>query len=150
MSVAPASSSHRSTIHAVPKPVRRSQTRQGPLATGLVAKRLAAAEGHLIEDIAADLEAVDALAVAKQVDRRRDPLVVEMVRLFGAIEHDLSASAASRALATRGKALGCEAIRLDRIKDEHDERAEHQTVASIAAGRIVVTVHETLLTGVEP
>lgn len=137
---------NRTTIHPVPKPKRRpSHT----VVRGRAAYRLAAAQGYAFEDIAADVETADALAVARQVDQRRDPLIVEMVRLFAAIEHDLNISAGSRALATRGKACGLEAIRLDRIKDEHDERAEQQTANSIAAGRAVVTIQDGLLTGRE-
>lgn len=135
---------HRTTVHPVPKPKRRTYR---VIVRGRAAYRLADAQGFAFEDIAADIEANDALTVAQQIDQRRDPLILEMVRLFVAIRHDLSTSAASRALATRGAALGAEAVRLDQIIAEHDERARQQTAASLEAGRAVVAVHESLLRG---
>lgn len=147
MSVAPLADSQSSTVHPVPKPKRR---RSRPVVRGRAAHRLAAAQGHAYEDIAADLEATDAIEMACAVDRRRDPLIVEMVRLFSAIRRDLNSSAASCALATRGAALGCEAIRLDQIIGEHDDRARQQTLASADAGRAVVAIQESLLTGRKP
>lgn len=134
-------------VRPVPKPAKRRRASRAVV--GSAARRLAVAQGFAFEGIAADLEATDALDTSSKVDRRRDPLIVEMVRLFTAIRHDLSTSAASRALATRGAALGCEAVRLDQIIGEHDRRARHQTVLSVEADRAVVAVQESLLTGRE-
>lgn len=146
MSVAALAVSQSSSIRPVPKPKRR---RSRPVVRGRAAYRVAAAQGHAYEGVAGDESAIDYLDTSRLVDRRRDPLVVAMVRLFGAIEHDLNASAASRAMASRGKALGLEAIRLDRIIGEHDERARQQVLASLEADRTVVAVTEQLLTGRE-
>lgn len=105
------------------------------------------AQGFVFSDIHADADATDALDTARAIDRRRDPLVREMTRLFMAIRHDLNTSATSRALATRGEALGREAVRLDRLVDEHAERAEQHVGRSIEAGRAVVALHEAVLVG---
>jgi hypothetical protein len=144
MSVSAPANQHRTTVRPVPKPIRR------PIATGAVARRLAETEGFAFADIAADQEAADALDVATLVDTRRDPLVVEMTRLFTAIRCDLNTPPAVRALATRGEACGREAVRLDRIIAEHDQRARTEVAASIVAGRTVVGALECLLTGKEP
>lgn len=141
MSVSSPVTVDRTTIRAVPKPTPR------PIVNGRAAYRLAEAQGFSFEDIAADVEAARALDVGKVIDLRRDPLVFQMVRLFRAIRHDMNVSAASRAMATQGEACGLEAIRLDRIKDEHDLTAEIHVDASIEYGRSAVAVHEELLTG---
>jgi len=143
MSVVPTVTPQYTTIRPVPKPSPR------PIVSGRAAYRLAEAQGFTFEDIAADAEAAHALDVGKVIDLRRDPLVYEMVRLFRAIRHDLNISPASRVMATKGEACGLEAIRLDRIKDEHDLMAELRIDASIEHGRAVVAVQEELLTGRE-
>lgn len=139
--IAPSPTTKRTTLRPVPKPTPR------PIVGGRAAYRLAQAQGRAFEDIAADLDAAEVLGVGRLVDHRRDPLILEIVRLFSAIRHDLGTSRASRALATRGEACALEAIRLDRIKDEHDADAERYVGASLAAGRAVIAVHEELLTG---
>lgn len=106
------------------------------------------AQGHAWDDIAADADAADRLATARLIDRQqRDPLILEMTRLFTAIRHDLNTSAASRALAAQGEAKGKEAIRVDRAIDEHTDFAEQGVDLSIEAGRALVAVQELLLTG---
>lgn len=132
-----------SSFRPVPKPA--------PVQLGQrAAEKLAQAQGHAFADIAADAEALDAHATADRIDADRDPLIVRIVRLAGAIEHDLRTSRASRALATQIKAAGLEAIRKDRLHDEHRARERAGIAASIDAGRSVVAVQESLLTGTVP
>lgn len=137
------------TIYPVPKPKPARKRRRAHVEVSrLAAHELVRAQGYAAKDIVADLEAAEALGVARAIDKRRDPLILEMARLFAAIRHDLNTSKASVALATRGEACALEAIRLDRITDEHGVRAQVQVSTSIEAGQAVVAVHEGLLTGV--
>lgn len=141
MSVSAPAKTNRNTIRPVPKPTRR------PIATGAVARRLAAAQGCAFEDIAADLEAADALVVAATIDRRRDEQIRCALRLVRLARHERQNRDAYLVLADGHL---CEAIRLDRITDEHERRAEAQVAVSLVAGRAVVAAHEHLLTGCEP
>lgn len=144
MPVASPSTLKPTTLRPVPKPSRKPAAIE---ISRLAAHRLVEAQGFLFNDIAADLDASQALEVAENIDRQRDPLLPQMVRLFRAIRHDLNISAASRAMAVEGERCGLEAIRLDRIKDEHDARAKRLVLVSIEHGHVVVASHEALLTG---
>lgn len=128
------------SIRPVPKPRRRSSARVG----GLAAYRLAEAQGHAFRDIAADLDAADANDTADQIDARRDEHIRQALRLVRLARHDRANAESYLALADGHMA---EAIRTDRIHDQHRRRGRRLIAASIQAGRDVVGVHEELLSG---
>lgn len=142
MTVSPAPSIARTaparttSVRGVPKPASK------PLATGAVAQRLTVAQGHAFRDIAADLEAANALQTSKAIDNRRDEHIRQALRLVRLARHDRTNAESYVALADGHL---CEAIRLDRIVAEHDGRAREQVAASADAGRAVVGEHEALL-----
>lgn len=114
---------------AVPKPQRPVAVLQ---VSRLAAHRLAEAQGRAFQDISADLDAADALETARIIDRQRDPHLLQVVRFFCLIRQE---PGNALAYATLGEGHAREAIRLDRIKDEHDRRAEVHVDDSIEHGR---------------
>lgn len=125
-------------------PVRASCRPLPVQATGRLAIRLAEAQGRAFEDIAADLNAATALGVGKAVDGRRDEQIRQALRLVRLARRDRPNAEAYLVLA-EGHLK--EAIRLDRVKDEHDRTAEASVDDSLEHGRAVVGLQDELLTG---
>lgn len=143
MSVASPVVTKSTTIRPVPKP-KPKPARPFPPVVGIVARKLADAQGRAFEDIAADLDAADALVVGRTVDLRRDEHVRQALRLVRLARKDRQNAVAYLALADGHLR---EAIGLDRIVDEHGGRAARQVDASLEHGRAVVGIHESLLRG---
>jgi hypothetical protein len=104
------------------------------------------AQGHAFRDIAADLDAADALTTSATIDARRDEHVRNALRLVRLARKDRANVESYAALAEGHLA---EAIRLDRIVAEHDARARRQVALSADQGRAVVAEQEVLLMGSE-
>jgi hypothetical protein len=125
------------TLRPVPKP---TSLRIGQHA----ARALARSQGHLFDDLAADHEAAQASDVADLIDARRDEHIRNALRLVRLARRDRANMDGYLALADGHLR---EAIRTDRIHDEHRRRGRRQIGASIEAGKAGVAVIDALLTG---